>query len=382
MVLEAHHKENMRKLLTSESVNIGHPDKTADTIADLFLDEALRQDPNAQMAVECVIKDDHLMIYGESTTTAIIDYEGIARNFLKSIGYTNEFRIIKQISEQSSEINSAVCKADLRANDQGIVYGFATNETSNFMPAPIVLAHRLMLTYNRFCDYNLGRYFRDAKSQVTVEYEDGKPIRIHTVLLSVSHSSSIGFDTIEKDMLFSVISPALENSEVLCDKDTIYIINPSGSFTKWGSFADSGCVGRKIVVDTYGGIGRVGGGGFSGKNPTKVDRSGAYYARYVAKNIIAAGLADKFEIQVAYGIGLLNPISINIDTFGTGKIPQEELLAVVEKNFDFSPANIIKELNLLTPIYSKTSCYGHFGWNDFLWERVNKADVLIASLVN
>jgi len=362
----------MKKIITSESVNIGHPDKTCDTIADAFLDEALRQDKTAQMAVECAIKDDLFMIYGESTTSAKIDYEKIAKAILKDIGYQNEFRIVKQISVQSPDINRAVVKSELCANDQGIVYGFATNETKELMPMPILIAHKLMKNYETFRRKNKN-FFPDAKSQVSIEYSGDKPIGIETVLISASHSEKISHNEIVETLTKKVIEPTLAEYKKLSHKDTKIIVNPSGRFTIWGSFSDSGCVGRKIVVDTYGGVGRVGGGCFSSKNATKVDRSGAYYARYVAKNVVAAGLADKCEIQVSYGIGLAEPISVYIETFGTNKKQIEEIEAFVKSNFDFRPSNIINELGLLKPIYKNTACYGHFGRGEFPWEKIKGA---------
>lgn len=358
----------MKKTITSESVNIGHPDKTCDTIADAFLDEALRQDKNSQMAVECAIKDDKLFIYGEATTLAKINYNSIARKILKDIGYQNKFHIIKQISAQSPDINQAVVKQKLCANDQGIVYGYATNETQNFMPLPISIAHELMKEYESFRRTRTD-FFADAKSQVTVEYDDNEPENISIVLMSVSHSEKLSKNQIEKIIYENVIKKVLKPFEKIA-KNTKIIINPSGKFTIWGSFGDSGCVGRKIIVDTYGGASKVGGGCFSSKNATKVDRSGAYYARYVAKNIVAHGLADKCEIAVSYGIGLEKPLSVNIDTFNTEKVPLNDIYAYVEKNFDFSPDNIIKELDLLKPIYQKTACYGHFGREEFPWEKI------------
>ena len=354
--------------MTSESVNIGHPDKTCDVIADSFLDEALRQDPNAQMAVECAIKDDKLFVYGEATTTAKIDYDGIAKSVLKDVGYKNDFKVIKEISEQSPDINQAVVKQELCANDQGIVYGYAANETDEYMPLPIVIAHKLMRVYDKF-RRNTNNFFADAKSQVSVEYVDDKPIRILTVLVSVSHSVELKLKEVQNIIQKNVVDVVLaEYGEMAKDVDVI--INPSGKFTVWGSFGDSGCVGRKIVVDTYGGIGRVGGGCFSSKNATKVDRSGAYYARYVAKNIVANGLADRCEIQVSYGIGLNKPVSINIDTFDTEKADIDKIYKFVDKNYNFSPNNMIKELGLLKPIYTQTACYGHFGNPGFPWEQI------------
>ena len=361
-------EKQMKKIITSESVNIGHPDKTCDVIADAFLDEALRQDSNSMMAVECAIKDDKLFIYGEATTLANIDYDNIARDILKKIGYKNEFQIIKQISRQSPDINQAVVKDDIGANDQGMVYGYATNESPEFMPMPILLAHRIMKKYEEFRQEN-PVYYADAKCQVSIEYINDKPNRIHTILLSASHSENITHKQIEMEMLEHVILPVVLNYPTLSTVETNYIINPSGRFTIWGSHGDSGCVGRKIVVDTYGGVGRVGGGCFSSKNATKVDRSGAYYARYVARNIVAHNLAERCEIQVSYGIGMSKPVSLYIDTFGTEKVEIKKIYDFVEENFDFSPKNMIEELDLLKPQYQATACYGHFGRPEFSWER-------------
>ena len=361
----------MKTIQTAESVNIGHPDKTCDTIADAFLDEALRQDPNAQMAVECAIKDDLLMIYGEATTTAQIDYCAIAGDILADIGYAKPFRFLHQISEQSPDINQAVVKSELCANDQGIAYGYATNETVELMPIPILMAHKLMQMYEVY-RRTRNDLFADAKSQVSIEYRDGKPTSIHTILMSVSHAPTLTQSSIRTLIIDNVVNPVLEQFQQLIQTSAEIIINPSGAFTIWGSYSDSGCVGRKIVVDTYGGVGRVGGGCFSSKNATKVDRSGAYYARYVAKNIVHHGLADKCEIAVAYGIGLAEPIKINIDCFGTNKVGMDKIHKFVADNFDFRPANIIKELDLLKPIYQATACYGHFGRDEFPWERIKQ----------
>lgn len=357
------------KILTSESVNIGHPDKTCDTIADAFLDEALKQDSDSQMAVECAIKNDKLFIYGEATTKAKIDYDNIAREILKSIGYKQDFTIIKEISEQSPDINQAVVKKTLCANDQGIIYGYATSETKELMPLPIMVAHKLMKKYEQFRQ-TTDDFFADAKGQVSVEYENDKPVKITTVLISVSHSPKLRLEYIQHTIKQKVIDEVMQEYSSLVDEKTKYIINPSGKFTIWGSFGDSGCVGRKIVVDTYGGASKVGGGCFSSKNATKVDRSGAYYARYVAKNVVAHKLADKCEISAAYAIGLSQPIDITIETFGTEHCPIERIYDYVKQNFDFSPANIIKELDLLKPQYKQTACYGHFGREDFSWEKI------------
>lgn len=359
----------MKKIITSESVNIGHPDKTCDVIADSFLDEALKQDPNAQMAVECAIKDDKLFIYGESTTTAKIDYEKIAKEVLKDVGYQNEFEIIKQISKQSPDINHAVVCEEVRANDQGMAYGYACNETDVLMPLPIMMSHDLMREYDAF-RRNTDGYFADAKGQVSVCYEDGRPVEIDTVLVSVSHADWVSHEQIVNDIKTNIVDVVLAKYKKYSSANAKIIINPSGRFTIWGSFGDSGCVGRKIVVDTYGGVGRVGGGCFSSKNATKVDRSGAYYARYVAKNIVAHGYADKCEIQLGFAIGMAEPVSIAIDTFGTNHVPETEIEKYVKDNFNFRLQNIIDELELKTPIFKKSACFGHFGRNEFPWERI------------
>ena len=366
----------MKKIVTSESVNIGHPDKTCDYIADCFLDEALKQDKFSQMAVECAIKNNKLFIYGEATTSAKLDYEKIALKALREIGYKEDFEIIKEISEQSAELNRAVVKDKLCANDQGLVFGYATNETPEFMPLPIMVAHKLMKTYDNFRRADKDFFF-DAKSQVSVLYEDDKPKYITNILISVSHSEEISNDDICKRILENVVSKTLaEYGKFYSDKTKI-MINPSGRFTIYGSYGDSGCVGRKIVVDSYGGVARVGGGCFSSKNATKVDRSGAYYARYVAKNIVANNLAERCEVEADYAIGLENALNINIDCFGTNKLPMEEIYEIAKSNFDFSLQNIITELDLLKPIYKNTACFGHFGREEFSWEKV-KANLRFA----
>jgi S-adenosylmethionine synthetase len=362
-------RNDMSKIISSESVNIGHPDKTCDTIADAFLDEALRQDPDSQMAVECAIKNDKLFVYGEATTKAKIDYDGIARKVLRDIGYKNEFQIIKEISQQSPDIHQAVVKDELMANDQGLIYGYATDETPEFMPLPIMVAHKLMKQYDdyrRTTDF----FFADAKSQVAVDYDNGiDPVHIDTVLVSVSHSEKLSNDQIHALIKKNVVDPVLAKYPNFADASTKIKINPSGKFTIWGSFGDSGCVGRKIVVDTYGGIGRVGGGCFSSKNATKVDRSAAYYARYVARNIVSHHLARRCEIQVSYAIGEADPMSIYYELFGTEEVPVEQIKKYVSDNFSFRPSNIIKELGLQRPIYQGTACYGHFGRSEFPWEQ-------------
>lgn len=367
-------KNIMKRIFTSESVNIGHPDKTCDTIADAFLDEALRQDKFAQMAVECAIKNNNLFIYGEATTTAKIDYEKIARDVLKEVGYTEEFNITKVISEQSPDINQATVKKTFCANDQGMVFGYATNETSELMPLPIMVAHSLMRKYEEFRKSH-GGYFADAKSEVSVEYDDDGTISLHTIIVSVSHAEEISHEQIENDIMDYVVEPVLEKYEEFDNSEIKFLINTSGKFTIWGSYGDSGCVGRKIIVDTYGGACPVGGGCFSSKNATKVDRSGAYYARYVAKNVVHYGFADRCEIQLGFAIGLPEPISMYIETFGTNHVDLSKIEEFVNKNFDFSIDNMINELDLLRPIYKPTACYVHFGRDKFPWEKIKKIDI-------
>lgn len=357
------------KILTSESVNIGHPDKTCDVIADSFLDEALRQDPQSQMAVECAIKNNKLFVYGEATTKANINYESVAKKVLDYIGYNaEEFQVIKEISIQSPDIHSAVVKDEVTANDQGIIYGYACDETEEYMPLPIMVATKLMQYFEKL-RLKDKRFYADAKSQVSVEYNDkDEPIRIHTILLSVSHSDSLELDELREIIKKEVVNPVLGEYSKYGSNPNL-LINAGGKFTVWGSYGDSGCVGRKIVVDTYGGIGRVGGGCFSSKNSTKVDRSAAYYLRYVAKNIVANGLAKRVEIQISYGFGLKEPISLNINTFGTEQVDINTIYKYVSNNFNFKPQSIITELGLNNPIYAQTACYGHFG-RDFAWERI------------
>lgn len=363
----------MRKIISSESVNCGHPDKTCDIIADAFLDAALLQDPNSQMAVECAIKNNKLFIYGEATTTASIDYIAIAKEVLSDIGYNaSEFEFVCELSSQSPDIARAVLQSELMANDQGMMYGYACNETEELMPLPITIAHKIMQRYDLFRRQN-KQFYADAKAQVSIEYFGSTAKRIDTILLSVSHSEALSHAQIVTQMQEAVLQPVLSHYDALLVQ-TNFIINPSGKFTIWGSYGDSGCVGRKIVVDTYGGVGRVGGGCFSSKNATKVDRSAAYYARYVAKNIVAHKLAEKCEIQVAYAIGLPKPVSIYIDCFGTEKTSLAKIDLFVKENFDFRLSAIIAELDLLKPQYKQTACFGHFGRNEFSWEKIKSID--------
>lgn len=357
---------------TSESVTIGHPDKICDTIADSILDYALSKDPNSKMAVECTIKDDFVLIYGECNTKAEIPFEKIAIDTLKEIGYTEEFHVVVKVGQQSSEINHAVVKQnEVGAGDQGIMYGFACDETSSFMPLSIDLAHRLAKKMQDVRNADPNTILKpDGKTQVTVEYEGAKIKRIDTIVVSTQHDASASLEDVQEYIMKNVITPVCVNE--LVDENTKYLINPSGSFIVGGSFGDSGTTGRKIVVDTYGGHGRIGGGCFSSKDPSKVDRSAAYYSRYVAKNIVAHGYATKCEIQVSYAIGVAKPLSIYIDTYGTNTVSEEKIYEYVNQNFDFSVANIINELDLKRPIYKPLAAYGHFGRVDLdlPWERI------------
>lgn len=342
----------MKYLFTSEAVSEGHPDKICDKIADKILDEAIKKDKNSKMAVEATIKDNLVLIYGEANTKAEINYEKIALEVLKDIGYKEEYQIITKISKQSPEINKKVAQIKTKAGDQGIMFGYACNETKELMPLPIMIANKIMITYDQMkkSNDNLGP---DAKCQVTIEYQNDFPLRIDTVILSflVNDRESNYYDLAQQIINISLPSE-------LADKKTNIIINP---FYFGGSFADSGTTGRKIVCDTYGGSAKVGGGCFSSKDPSKVDRSAAYYARYVCKNVVYYKLCSKCEIQVSYVIGQEKPISLFIDTFNTNNVPIQEIYDFVNKNFDFSVNNIIKELDLLRPIYYNLAAHGHFG---------------------
>ena len=357
---------------TSESVTSGHPDKICDYIADSILDEAIRQDPNAHMAVEATIKDDLIFIYGEAGTTATINYEEIAKNVLKEIGYPEEYQVITKVNKQSSEINNAVAHEEIAAGDQGIMFGYANDETDNYMPYAIDCAHKLakQLEIVRRQGTVLGP---DGKTQVTVEYDNNKLKRIDTIVVSTQHVEGITHDELEKLIINEVIKPIVDEKYI--DENTKYVINPSGSFIVGGSWGDSGTTGRKIVVDTYGGYAPHGGGCFSSKDPTKVDRSATYYARYVCRNLVANGLCKKCLVQVAYAIGKANPLSIYVDTYGTSKYTNEELIEIINKNFSFRVGNIIEELDLRRPIYTKTTNYGHFGKEDLPWEQFKKIEL-------
>lgn len=358
-----------KKLFTSESVTSGHPDKVCDLIADSILDEALRQDPYAHMAVEATIKDDLILVYGEAGTTADIDYEKIALGVMKEIGYPEEYHVIVKVNHQSAEICNAVDHDIVCAGDQGIMFGYADDETEELMPYAISCAHHLAARLEEVRRRD-SRLKPDGKTQVTVEYDNGKLTRIDTVLVSAQHRSDVSQEELHRLIMDEVIRPVIRAD--LTDEDTKYLINPSGSFVVGGSWGDSGTTGRKIVVDTYGGYAPIGGGCFSSKDPTKVDRSAAYYARYVCRNIVANGLAHKCQLELSYAIGEPRPLSISIDTFGTSSMSEDELLDVIKRNFDFSVANIIQELDLRRPIYRSTTNYGHFGRKGLPWEAFKK----------
>ncbi|MCR5300863.1 MAG: methionine adenosyltransferase [Lachnospiraceae bacterium] len=387
-----------KRLFTSESVTEGHPDKVCDAISDAILDACMEQDPMSRVACETACCTGFVLITGEITTNAYVDMQKIVRDTVKDIGYTkseygfdgNTCAVLVAIDEQSADIAMGVDKAleakkgdikddlDTGAGDQGMMFGYATNETPEYMPYPISLAHKLALQLTKVRKDGTLPYLRpDGKSQVSVEYdENGKPVRLEAVVLSTQHDEDVTQEQIHKDIRECVFDPVLPKE--LIDDKTKFFINPTGRFVIGGPHGDAGLTGRKIIVDTYGGYARHGGGAFSGKDCTKVDRSGAYAARYVAKNIVAAGLADKCEIQLSYAIGVAQPTSIMVDTFGTGKISDEKLVEVVRENFDLRPAGIIKMLNLRRPIYRQTAAYGHFGRNDLdlPWEALDKVDAL------
>ncbi|MCR5795046.1 MAG: methionine adenosyltransferase [Solobacterium sp.] len=356
---------------TSESVTSGHPDKICDLIADSILDEALRQDPNAHMAVEATIKDDLILVYGEASTRADINYEQIALSVMKQIGYEEEYHVIIKVNAQSAEISSAVENDTLCAGDQGIMFGYACSETEELMPYPISAAHKLAAKLEEVRRQD-PRLRPDGKTQVTCEYDDSRMKRIDTVVVSTQHTEGITqkelYDLIREKVILPVCGSDI-------DEKTRILVNPSGSFVLGGSWGDSGTTGRKIVVDSYGGFAPIGGGCFSSKDPTKVDRSAAYYARYVCRNIVANGLADRCQLQLSYAIGRAEPTSVYLKSFGTSAYTDEELLAIVMKNFDFSVSNIISELDLRRPIYAATVNYGHFGKKDLPWEQFKKITV-------
>lgn len=393
-------QERGRRLFTSESVTEGHPDKICDQISDSVLDAFLKNDPNARVACEVSVTTGLVLVAGEiSTRSEYVDIPSIVRNTIKDIGYTRAkygfdyqtCAVLTSIDEQSPDIAQGVDQAlearegtmsdaeieAIGAGDQGLMFGFAVNETPELMPLPISLAHKLSRRLTEVRKEGMVEYLRpDGKTQVTIEYDGDKPVRVDTIVISTQHAEEITLERIKKDIMEQVIRPVVPAG--LLDSETKYFINPTGRFVIGGPQGDAGLTGRKIIVDTYGGYARHGGGAFSGKDPTKVDRSGAYAARYVAKNIVAAGLADKCEVQVAYAIGVAQPVSIAVDTFGTGKVPEAKMVELVRKHFDLRPAGIIKMLDLRRPIYRQTAAYGHFGRSDLdlPWERTDKAEVL------
>ncbi len=385
-----------KKLFTSESVTEGHPDKVCDQIADAVLDDILAHDPQARVACEVCAATGLVMVFGEITTEHYCDIRAIARRTIREIGYTDpemgfhcdNCAVINTLNEQSPDIAMGVNRSlearsgdssefDTGAGDQGMMFGYATNETDAYMPAPIYYAQRMAKRLAKVRKDGLIPYLRpDGKTQVTVEYDGDKPVRVDAVVLSTQHTPDVELETIRKDMIGQVILPSLPAEMV--DENTKFFVNPTGRFVIGGPHGDSGLTGRKIIVDTYGGYAPHGGGSFSGKDPTKVDRSAAYMARYIAKNIVAAGLADKCQLQLAYAIGVANPVSVRVDSFGTGKVGDGKLAEIVTKSFDLRPAAIIKRLDLRRPIYRQTAAYGHFGRMDLdlPWERLDAAEEL------
>ena len=377
-------------LFTSESVTEGHPDKVCDNISDAFLDEYLRQDPNSRVAVETMVTTDYVVVSGEVTSKAAFDQkaqEELVRKTIKEIGYDNKdlmfdgdsCKVDLKLHSQSPDISQGVTATEEKeqgAGDQGLMFGYASNETPELMPMPILFAHKLIQKLSQVRrDQSLPWVRPDGKSQVSVRYEDNKPTKIETVVISTQHAPDVSQEEISREIIDKVIKPVLGN---LWNEDIKTHINPTGKFVIGGPHGDAGLTGRKIIVDSYGGFGRHGGGAFSGKDPSKVDRSACYMCRYIAKNLVAAGLADRCEVQLAYAIGVAEPVSLYVNTFGTNKIPENQIEDLVSKNFDMKPSGIISELDLKRPIYKKTAAYGHFGRNEpeFTWEKTDKAETL------
>ena len=369
-------------LFTSESVTEGHPDKICDQISDQILDELIKQDKHSKVAVETLATRGLIMVAGEVTTKGYVDIQNTARNVVHEIGYNNpdygfdfdSIAVLTALHEQSPDIARGVTKKKMGAGDQGLMFGYATNETKELMPLPITLAHKISMRLAEVRKKNILKWVRpDGKTQVTIEYENGVPKRADTIVVSSQHSPKVSNKKIQKDILDYVISPVAKK---WIDKKTKFFINPTGRFVKGGPPADTGLTGRKIIVDTYGGFGAHGGGCFSGKDPSKVDRSGSYMARYIAKNIVAAKLAKKIEVQIAYAIGIAKPVSVMVDSYGTGVVPDEKITSMVKKVFDMRPQAIISTLKLLRPIYRRTAAYGHFGRNEFSWEKTDKTNEL------
>lgn len=380
-----------RYLFTSESVGEGHPDKLCDQISDAVLDECLRHDPESHVACETFASTALVLIGGEITTNTFVDVQQTARNIAREIGYTDSdfgldcdsMAVMNMIHSQSPDINQGVqgtgleeYKGQQGAGDQGMMFGFACSETPELMPAPIMYSHKLLLKATDLRKSGAINWLRpDAKSQVTIEYEGHKPVRIDTVVISHQHNPEVSHATIKEAMIEQVIKPVLDPTGLI-DSNTKFYINPTGRFVVGGPFGDTGLTGRKIIVDTYGGMGRHGGGAFSGKDPSKVDRSAAYMARYIAKHVVAADLAERCEVQLAYAIGVPFPVSIMVDTFGTGKVEDFTISEAVKEVFDCTPSGIIKTLDLKKPVYQATAAYGHFGRNEFSWEKTDKLEQL------
>jgi S-adenosylmethionine synthetase len=367
------------KLFTSESVTEGHPDKICDQISDAILDAILTQDPNARVAVETVVTTGLVLVAGEVTTTAYVEIQDLVRETVKRIGYdrgkygfdAENLAVLTSIHAQSPDIAQGVDQPAQGAGDQGLMFGYATDETDEYMPLPIVLAHRLTKRLSDVRKDGTLDYLRpDGKSQVTIQYDDqGHAVRVHTIVLSTQHSESVSLEQLIQDVKTHVIAPSIPNH--LLDASTIYHINPTGRFVTGGPKGDAGLTGRKIIVDTYGGWARHGGGAFSGKDPSKVDRSAAYAARYVAKHVVASGAAKECEVQLSYAIGVAKPISISVNTFGTSTVSEERIIQAIEATFDLTPAGIIQQLELKRPIYQATAAYGHFGREEFRWEQLD-----------